>query len=208
MQGVVVLAPTSAQSKSVTRWMWGPDRSRSGLLVSDGCFQPEPLVIPRVFGHQVLDCPHHAVSSVKGALVQPRGKVHNCTVRCQVLIGMMGSMRLPSEFPDMCLSTSCFLRFGCNSVEVRLSGIMWERKEFPLSLCVVIVPGSVLYLTKTLNFSGEDTLSHPLAGLIRKNWKYRQIHWPHTVSHMQHGQTLGLKAWKLGIFPQLWRREY
>lgn len=45
MQFVWALDPKSAPSKSVTRWIWVPDRSRSGLVVSDADLQQAQLII-------------------------------------------------------------------------------------------------------------------------------------------------------------------
>lgn len=73
-----------------------------GLLVSDGDFQKEPLVISRKLRHQVLDCPHHLLSSVKGVLIHGEEifTFFWCSVSCDRWDWLHG---LPSEIPKACL---------------------------------------------------------------------------------------------------------
>lgn len=107
--------------------MWTPQIIRLGLLVSDGDVQAEQLIKPGKLGHQVLDCPPHVLSRVKSVLVYMEKNTHLCDALSFQTVSM-GTMDLPSDFPDACLSISWFKSVWCHSVEVRFTRNYLRKK--------------------------------------------------------------------------------
>lgn len=113
-----------------------------------------------------------------------------------VLTSWMGSMGLPPEYANTCLSAGWLQSVGYNSVEVRFSRkylrkIGWSSffecwlSSWHSRLCILFI----LLVKPHSDFSQEDTVFCHLSGDETNNWKTRKILRPQINYHLQNVQT-------------------